>query len=116
MWAVISKISQQRKQSAVILTTHSMEEAEALSHFQHELGLALLHVEPDNPESGDLGGSDEESVLVDGHQVSQSSILIAFELEAPQQSGAAGSQLGHSVELETRELVLEEEDIPRQRL
>lgn len=31
MWSIISKISQQRKNSAVILTTHSMEEAEALS-------------------------------------------------------------------------------------
>ncbi len=31
MWTVVAKISQQRKQSAVILTTHSMEEAEALS-------------------------------------------------------------------------------------
>jgi ATP-binding cassette subfamily A (ABC1) protein 3 len=31
MWQVIARISQQRKQSAVILTTHSMEEAEALS-------------------------------------------------------------------------------------
>lgn len=31
MWSVVSKISQQRKKSAVILTTHSMEEAEALS-------------------------------------------------------------------------------------
>jgi ATP-binding cassette subfamily A (ABC1) protein 3 len=31
MWAVIAKISTQRKNSAVILTTHSMEEAEALS-------------------------------------------------------------------------------------
>lgn len=31
MWKVIAKISQQRKKSAVILTTHSMEEAEALS-------------------------------------------------------------------------------------
>ncbi len=31
MWKVISKISTQRKNSAVILTTHSMEEAEALS-------------------------------------------------------------------------------------
>lgn len=31
MWRVIAKISQQRKKSAVILTTHSMEEAEALS-------------------------------------------------------------------------------------
>ena len=30
MWSVISKISTQRKQSTVILTTHSMEEAEAL--------------------------------------------------------------------------------------
>ena len=31
MWNIISKISSQRKQSAVVLTTHSMEEAEALS-------------------------------------------------------------------------------------
>ena len=31
MWSVVARISQQRKQSAVILTTHSMEEAEALS-------------------------------------------------------------------------------------
>ena len=31
MWNVISKISTERKQSTVILTTHSMEEAEALS-------------------------------------------------------------------------------------
>lgn len=31
MWKVISRISTQRKNSAVILTTHSMEEAEALS-------------------------------------------------------------------------------------
>ena len=31
MWSIISKISTQRKKSAVILTTHSMEEAEALS-------------------------------------------------------------------------------------
>jgi ATP-binding cassette subfamily A (ABC1) protein 3 len=31
MWEVIAKISTQRKNSAVILTTHSMEEAEALS-------------------------------------------------------------------------------------
>lgn len=31
MWTVVAKISTQRKQSAVILTTHSMEEAEALS-------------------------------------------------------------------------------------
>jgi len=31
MWSVVAKISQQRKKSAVILTTHSMEEAEALS-------------------------------------------------------------------------------------
>ena len=31
MWKVIAKISTQRKNSAVILTTHSMEEAEALS-------------------------------------------------------------------------------------
>jgi ABC-type multidrug transport system ATPase subunit len=30
MWSVIEKISQKYKQSAVILTTHSMEEAEAL--------------------------------------------------------------------------------------
>ena len=31
MWDVVARISQERKQSAVILTTHSMEEAEALS-------------------------------------------------------------------------------------
>ena len=31
MWSVVSRISQLRKQSSVILTTHSMEEAEALS-------------------------------------------------------------------------------------
>jgi len=31
MWQVVEKISQQEKRSAVILTTHSMEEAEALS-------------------------------------------------------------------------------------
>ena len=31
MWNVISRISTQRKKSAVVLTTHSMEEAEALS-------------------------------------------------------------------------------------
>jgi ATP-binding cassette subfamily A (ABC1) protein 3 len=31
MWSVISRISTLRKNSAVILTTHSMEEAEALS-------------------------------------------------------------------------------------
>lgn len=31
MWSVVAKISQQAKKSAVILTTHSMEEAEALS-------------------------------------------------------------------------------------
>ena len=31
MWDVISRISTKRKQSSVILTTHSMEEAEALS-------------------------------------------------------------------------------------
>lgn len=31
MWQVVAKISQERKKSAVILTTHSMEEAEALS-------------------------------------------------------------------------------------
>jgi ATP-binding cassette subfamily A (ABC1) protein 3 len=31
MWNVISRIATQRKQSTVILTTHSMEEAEALS-------------------------------------------------------------------------------------
>ena len=31
MWKVIARISTQRKNSAVILTTHSMEEAEALS-------------------------------------------------------------------------------------
>lgn len=31
MWSVVEKISQRDKRSAVILTTHSMEEAEALS-------------------------------------------------------------------------------------
>ena len=31
MWQVVEKISQRNKSSAVILTTHSMEEAEALS-------------------------------------------------------------------------------------
>lgn len=31
MWSIVEKISQKRKKSAVILTTHSMEEAEALS-------------------------------------------------------------------------------------
>lgn len=31
MWNVISRISTCRKQSSIILTTHSMEEAEALS-------------------------------------------------------------------------------------
>jgi ATP-binding cassette, subfamily A (ABC1), member 3 len=31
MWKVVSNISQRDKKSAVILTTHSMEEAEALS-------------------------------------------------------------------------------------
>jgi ATP-binding cassette, subfamily A (ABC1), member 3 len=31
MWSVVAKISQQAKKSAVIITTHSMEEAEALS-------------------------------------------------------------------------------------
>jgi len=31
MWSAVAKISQRDKQSAVILTTHSMEEAEALS-------------------------------------------------------------------------------------
>ena len=31
MWNVITRISTQRKQSSIILTTHSMEEAEALS-------------------------------------------------------------------------------------
>ena len=31
MWDIVSKISTQRKKSAVIITTHSMEEAEALS-------------------------------------------------------------------------------------
>jgi ABC-type multidrug transport system ATPase subunit len=30
MWNIISKISTQNKKSAVIITTHSMEEAEAL--------------------------------------------------------------------------------------
>ena len=31
MWSVVEKISQREKKSAVILTSHSMEEAEALS-------------------------------------------------------------------------------------
>ena len=31
MWNVISRIVNERKQSTIILTTHSMEEAEALS-------------------------------------------------------------------------------------
>lgn len=31
MWQVVANISQKKKKSAVILTTHSMEEAEALS-------------------------------------------------------------------------------------
>jgi ATP-binding cassette subfamily A (ABC1) protein 3 len=31
MWTVISDVSAKRKDSTVILTTHSMEEAEALS-------------------------------------------------------------------------------------
>eukprot|EP00351_Strombidinopsis_sp_SopsisLIS2011_P000570 CAMPEP_0116887468 /NCGR_PEP_ID=MMETSP0463-20121206/21967_1 /TAXON_ID=181622 /ORGANISM="Strombidinopsis sp, Strain SopsisLIS2011" /LENGTH=100 /DNA_ID=CAMNT_0004550217 /DNA_START=300 /DNA_END=602 /DNA_ORIENTATION=+ len=31
MWTVIEKISHHRQKSAVVLTTHSMEEAEALS-------------------------------------------------------------------------------------
>lgn len=31
MWNIVSKISTLRKKSAVIITTHSMEEAEALS-------------------------------------------------------------------------------------
>jgi ATP-binding cassette subfamily A (ABC1) protein 3 len=31
MWSVVARIAQQRKKSAVVLTTHSMEEAEALS-------------------------------------------------------------------------------------
>ena len=31
MWSVVANISQRDKKSAVILTTHSMEEAEALS-------------------------------------------------------------------------------------
>lgn len=31
MWSVVEKISQRDRKSAVILTTHSMEEAEALS-------------------------------------------------------------------------------------
>ena len=30
MWTIVSKISTQRKKSSVIITTHSMEEAEAL--------------------------------------------------------------------------------------
>jgi ATP-binding cassette subfamily A (ABC1) protein 3 len=32
MWNVISKVSTKRKKSSIILTTHSMEEAEALSN------------------------------------------------------------------------------------
>lgn len=31
MWDVISRIATKRKRSSIILTTHSMEEAEALS-------------------------------------------------------------------------------------
>ena len=31
MWSVVSKISTEKKHSSVVLTTHSMEEAEALS-------------------------------------------------------------------------------------
>lgn len=31
MWSVISRLIQKREKCAVILTTHSMEEAEALS-------------------------------------------------------------------------------------
>lgn len=31
LWSVVAKISQKNKKSAVVLTTHSMEEAEALS-------------------------------------------------------------------------------------
>lgn len=31
MWTVVSDISKKKKKSAVILTTHSMEEVEALS-------------------------------------------------------------------------------------
>lgn len=31
MWSILAKISQKSKQSGVIITTHSMEEAEALS-------------------------------------------------------------------------------------
>ena len=31
MWSVVSKVSSQTKKSSIILTTHSMEEAEALS-------------------------------------------------------------------------------------
>jgi ATP-binding cassette subfamily A (ABC1) protein 3 len=31
MWGVVAKVSQQQKHSGVIITTHSMEEAEALS-------------------------------------------------------------------------------------
>lgn len=31
MWSVVSQISTRRKKSAVILTTHAMDEAEALS-------------------------------------------------------------------------------------
>ena len=31
MWSVVEKISQKQKKSAVIVTTHSMEETEALA-------------------------------------------------------------------------------------
>jgi len=31
MWNIISNVSQKKKQSGVVITTHSMEEAEALS-------------------------------------------------------------------------------------
>src|SRR3569833_3162293 len=31
MWSIVSKVSKQQKKSAVVLTTHSMEEVEALS-------------------------------------------------------------------------------------
>lgn len=31
MWSIVAKVSQERKQSGVVITTHSMEEAEALS-------------------------------------------------------------------------------------
>jgi len=39
MWNVISRISRERKQSSIILTTHSMEEAEALAT---KMGIRLM--------------------------------------------------------------------------